>query len=573
MVTLKGEYGKDTGRAPAATHLTNCPPASAYPQAVWGSQLCGAALALHEGSPSSTQRYALAGEGLNVDSRDVLLNIEHKGVDGPGFSAQIANTHYNYASNGAPGNLSIPWFQYSDFEKYDQSSIELKLTSPESSKIKYIVGLYGMDNKLDVHTPVVFSFLTPIINYLETVPAGFGGLPPGLLSSLTPLAADVALNQHESAYSAFGALTYPLADKLSGTVGFRWTHSNKTGTQTDINETAMDNFGVTGTPIPATLVDVGGGYMIPLAQVLASAFTTYTNHSLPAAVSGQAFLPSASLVYKWTDDVSTYASYTKGWKAGGIDGSYTGSDTTAPLVFGPESVNSYEIGLKSYWLDHRLSLNVTIFDGVYSNLQQGVTVSTTGASGAQTTSVHTTNVGGLTSRGVELEANWAVSSIWHAGINLAYLDAAYTDYSNAGCTQLQKFQTPVTVANPTGLCTQDLSGVAPAFAPKYTGSASVGFVQPVGASLSVAGDIILSVSDKYDQLGVNDPLAFQAAWHKLDVRLGFGDRTKWQISALVKNVTNVQTSSAWNPAVFGTGSYTSISDRGRQIVIQGMYKW
>ncbi len=96
----------------------------------------------------------------------------------------------------------------------------------------------------------------------------------------------------------------------------------------------------------------------------------------------------------------------------------------------------------------------------------------------------------------------------------------------------------------------------------------------MGANLQLSGDAILSFSDKYDMLGVNDPIGFQSAWNKVDLRVGLGGLTgNWEVAAIVKNITDEHTSHSWNPAVYGMGSYTSVTDRGRQIAVQGIYKW
>ena len=582
QVSLKGEFGHETGNTPYPTQNTHCPPDAIYPVSTptaggWKDQLCGAALGFNatfpgsHGSPSagSDKVYAIAGQRLDLTSHDVVLNIEHKTDDGPSFVALLANTHYNSYSSGAPGSIDIPWFQYSDFETYDQKSVEFRLTSPDSSKVKWIVGLYGMNDTLNVHTPIVFSFLTPTINFLETVPAEFGGLPPGLLSQYTPLGVNVALDQKEKAYSAFGSVTVPLTDKLSGSVGARWTRSDKDGTQYTYNERAGDTFNTFGTPVEGTLIPVpvpvpGVGIVqipLPLYQILAQAFTTYENHTISQKVNGQAFLPSANLTYKWTDDVSSYVSYSRGWKAGGFDGSDTVADPTK-LAYNPETVNSYELGFKSLLLDHTLSINVALFDSKYAGLQQGVTVATD-----TSVVVHTINVGNLESRGMEFDADWRINSIWRAGLNAAYLDAKYSNYDNAGCTQAQ------TLAAAGDPCVQSLSGKAPPFAPKYSGSAYVGFGIPFVSSTVLSGEVRSSFSDKYDLLGVNDPEGYQASWNKIDLRLGLGGGNgKWDVSALVKNINNVQTVHGVNPAVYGIGSYTVMPDRGRQFALQFVMK-
>jgi outer membrane receptor protein involved in Fe transport len=552
-VTLKAEKGDDTQRAPLPTELTNCPPAG-FPAGSWenvgppGSPTaCARALAGGYVTSLGTNRTSLPDEKGYNNSSDVLLNIERAGKDGPGFVALLARTEYDLLQQGDVGSIPVPYFQYSTFEKYYQTSLELRLTSPDSLKLKWMVGAYGMRDNLTFASDPVFSFLSPVVNFLE-IPA-VGELPPGVLSAYEPLALRLGLDQRETAYSGFGVVTYPFTDQLSGTVGGRWTHSDKDGAQAAYVGTATDPYGYTVTPIPPGA-----------AQAIAQGFIGYDNHSLAQSLAGQAFMPSGNLQYKLTDDVSTYASATKGWKAGGFDATNPSGDPSR-LVYQPETVVTYELGVKSLWFNHSLLLNMDVFDSKNKNLQQSEIVAVAG-----TTFTRTTNVGDLSSHGIEFDSDWRIDEIWRAGINFAYLHARYDNYLNATCTQIQLLHTPVG-------CSQNLTGVAPPFAPNYSGSARLGFVVPTGVSLKVSGDAIVSFSDKYDLTGVNDPAGLQAAWHKVDLRLGLGDGSRWEVAALVKNIANVQVAGAATGAPGSAGVYTEVLERGRQVAVQGRYNW
>ncbi|MFV0277252.1 MAG: TonB-dependent receptor, partial [Parahaliea sp.] len=72
--------------------------------------------------------------------------------------------------------------------------------------------------------------------------------------------------------------------------------------------------------------------------------------------------------FQYDDDIMYYASWTQGFRSGG----YTGRPNIPELVGIPtddETVDSYELGLKSYWLDRRLRLNLAAFYNDYSDLQ------------------------------------------------------------------------------------------------------------------------------------------------------------------------------------------------------------
>ena len=71
--------------------------------------------------------------------------------------------------------------------------------------------------------------------------------------------------------------------------------------------------------------------------------------------------------YQWTPDLMTYIQWSTGFKGGGI--------TPRPyfpqqvIGFGPETLKSYEAGLKSQWLEHRVRANLAVFDEKYYGYQ------------------------------------------------------------------------------------------------------------------------------------------------------------------------------------------------------------
>ena len=74
------------------------------------------------------------------------------------------------------------------------------------------------------------------------------------------------------------------------------------------------------------------------------------------------------LDYKVSDDVLLYASYSRGYRAGAINGGGYLSPAQIDFV-APEKINAYEVGLKSDLLDRRLRLNLAGFYYDYKNQQ------------------------------------------------------------------------------------------------------------------------------------------------------------------------------------------------------------
>ena len=79
------------------------------------------------------------------------------------------------------------------------------------------------------------------------------------------------------------------------------------------------------------------------------------------------FNPSFTVNYQWTSDVSTYAKVSTGYRAGG---SYEqGPPGKFNQTFAPEDITSYELGLKSYWFDQRVRLNIAAFASKLKDMQ------------------------------------------------------------------------------------------------------------------------------------------------------------------------------------------------------------
>jgi iron complex outermembrane receptor protein len=75
-----------------------------------------------------------------------------------------------------------------------------------------------------------------------------------------------------------------------------------------------------------------------------------------------------SLAWNFTEDSSLYVKYSRGWKGGHFNG---GATSVFDIITGvdPETVDSYEGGLRSFWFDQRLMLNTTFFYYDYRDLQ------------------------------------------------------------------------------------------------------------------------------------------------------------------------------------------------------------
>jgi iron complex outermembrane recepter protein len=138
-----------------------------------------------------------------------------------------------------------------------------------------------------------------------------------------------------------------------------------------------------------------------------------------AADSG--YNPRFNFSYLPTEDLTTYISASKGFRPGGANQIIPPSNLppyctpTAPLSFGPDNVWDYEIGEKSRFFDHRLTINADVFYIQWIGVQQAPLL----ACGYQ----YDTNAGDAHSYGPELEINAQIADGWLLSVNGAYTEA------------------------------------------------------------------------------------------------------------------------------------------------------
>ncbi|HEY4214854.1 MAG TPA: TonB-dependent receptor [Steroidobacteraceae bacterium] len=266
--------------------------------------------------------------------------------------------------------------------------------------------------------------------------------------SLVNTAKFLDINSYQTirSYSAYGQATVQLFDKTKLELGARYTDES---------------------------VQLNGQY-----QNAAGAVVSPTGTAAGATVYDQKikYYPwtyRASLDRDFTPDVMGYVSYTHGFKSGGYN-----LPTPQRNPFLPEEIDSYEVGVKSELMDHRMRLNVSAY---YYNYQDIQVVIVPGLSGQLFT-----NAGGARANGLDIDFQYAATSHLTFRSALGYLHGYYTNYPNA-----QSFtSTGVAVAIPSA------EGFALPYAPKYSGN--VGLTYTIPTSI---GDFVLAptvaYTDKY----------------------------------------------------------------------------
>lgn len=298
-------------------------------------------------------------------------------------------------------------------------------------------------------------------------------------------------------WAGFADVNLDLTDRLHLGLGARYTLDNKTASVFRANyATATRSPLLGGTPRAPTLVR-----------------TDYTNSN-----DYDQFTPRIALSYDLTDDMTTYASYSRGFKSGGFD--MRGDAIFTPDTvngYEPETVDSYEIGLKGS-LD-RLSFAAAVFRNEYNDQQ--VTTQVPAVAGIAS---FVDNVGSSTFTGAELEGRLRILDNLHANFAVGYLDAQFDEFLRY---------------NLTTMAYEDISDqVVLQNAPKWTGYLGLTWYGDVGGGeLAVTPSI--AYRDDYSQFEFPNPLLDQEAYALVDLSVVWTDPTdRYTVGLYGKNLTD-----------------------------------
>ncbi|MDF9776905.1 TonB-dependent siderophore receptor [Pseudomonas baetica] len=132
---------------------------------------------------------------------------------------------------------------------------------------------------------------------------------------------------------------------------------------------------------------------------------------------GQKWVPRAGLVYKYTDALSFYGSYTESFKPNSTIAPLSGSSTVLDGGIAPEEAKSWELGAKLD-LPGRVTGNIALFDIKKRNVLV--------ANAEGPTTIYSA-AGEVRSRGLEVDLSGQLTDRWSMIGSYAYTDAEVTE--------------------------------------------------------------------------------------------------------------------------------------------------
>lgn len=278
-------------------------------------------------------------------------------------------------------------FSSSRIQDFDSTQGELRFISDFSDKIDLIVGAFFLKDQYKV-------------GQLLWIFADSGLYGGGGFGRDNPLMSYGENSQDRKSWALYAQINYHMTDQLSLVLGGRYTHEKKYNVMgMAINDSVCPD-GVT----PVALGGTGLCNGAPFSGDNPGDFTDFNPGVQfgPNSENWNAFSPRVGLDYQMNDDVLLFAFWQRAHKSGGFVNN-AGTLAVFNSPYGQESVDNFEIGMKSDWLDNTLRINVNAFYAKYHDLQRGVIRAANTSTGQET---FTDNAAGAESKGVELEFSW-----------------------------------------------------------------------------------------------------------------------------------------------------------------------
>ena len=409
-------------------------------------------------------------------------------------------------ASGKPAGVNLPFTQYGS-TRVESRTQEFRVASPDDGDFRYVAGLWYARNTIDR-------------NFVR----GYNGIPT---SSPKEFFGDV----ENTSRAAYGQATWNFTPGYSLVAGLRFNHEES-------------GYGIRiGNPPPVAFVQT-------------SEFSSRNNKD--DAVTGR-----LGLEHHFTRDVMGYATVSTGYKgkAYGI----TSGLTAAQAALNPvdaETARNYELGFKANLLNNRATVAMAVFHERFKNYQQN---SWQPVPGNTAGTITLDSIGGVQSKGLEVDANWLVTPTLILNGSFAYTNATIADWAIGPCYSLPNgaANSGCIIGNPAsgGSNSQNLTGARMPNAPKYKlnlgGQYDIKLSeQPfdafVTANYRFQSDILFNINQ--------DPTSAQGAYGIAN--LGFGIREKkdkYKLSFFVNNLFDRQyavnrsmSTSGWGPNVVTT---------------------
>ena len=293
----------------------------------------------------------------------------------------------------------------------DQYSQEFRYNYA-SDKIDFVLGAFGFKQRIDTQGTEQQG--------ADASRWSLTGAQAADASILNGLTATNTQYLKSTSAALFGQVSWKVTDRLTIQPGARINYDKKSGFYQRVVTNGAGQV-ISCSPTPAA------------GSVLAAQCGVYQPQQTSPSVSDWNFSYDANINYKLARDVLAYATYAKSFKTVGINQNGLPLDTNNQPVLSastvlPESVNHYEVGLKTQFWNRLITFNLSAFRTDIRNFQATV-------NGGQFGTVrgYLANAEKVRSQGIEADFKIRTSDRFTAYANGAYTDAKYVRFTSAPC--------------------------------------------------------------------------------------------------------------------------------------------
>ncbi|MFN4020975.1 MAG: TonB-dependent receptor [Erythrobacter sp.] len=387
--------------------------------------------------------------------------------------------------------------------KTEQMSAEIRIASDQTKPFFYQAGVFAWQS--DNTQRFTRRDITCASSTLPVDPAT-GGRPCNVsdtVNTIFPTATSFS-DVTSKNFAVFTQATYRFTEQLSLTGGLRYTwddleytHTRAPGVNAATGLPATGP-GVSGSPAGGTLANGGNG----------------TNTSAGSTDNGN-LSGRAVLQFAPSDDVMLYGSYTRGYKGPAFNVFFNHTAPNNAIPIDEEISDSFEIGVKSQFLDRRVQLNIAAFSVEYDGFQANNFVLLNGAVVS-----NLTNAGTVKSEG--FEADLVAAPI--DGLTLR-ASAAYAD------ARVKQFN-----PNPLTNAPSAINGTQLPLAPKFVYTIGGDYETDLGALRLYLNTDFRHTSRQFSDLGEAGPIDPYGIWN---ASIGFSDADdKYRLTFHARNITD-----------------------------------
>ncbi|WP_025897515.1 TonB-dependent receptor domain-containing protein [Kordiimonas gwangyangensis] len=227
------------------------------------------------------------------------------------------------------------------------------------------------------------------------------------------------------AYAAFADVTYAVTDRFNVNAGVRYTRDEKSWEWYN-GRREISGYERLDIPGVGNLADIH-------QQILTGIFQQFLGPTASGDIvfdvgglegvhytrkdSWDDLSPRVAIDYQFSDDAMFYASYARGYKAGGFNSVEVNS------YFDNEKVWNIEAGIKSQWFDNRVRFNAAVWKYKYNDKQSIRLVDVDGASVPQ----YVTQNQDVSGKGLDVEMLWIPLAGLRFFANGGYQDITCTE--------------------------------------------------------------------------------------------------------------------------------------------------